>query len=421
MLKLTKALFSGVVVCVLVLLATGHRAHAQTGSQYSAGGEADGLRATVTVNNFLVVSQLADVGIPTASTTVDSLGDSTGYASYPYPGATVVSAEGLVESGGGPQLPPYPFYVESAWPGTPKASNSAGPYTIGSTSTANETNASATSSAAIGQLTTGLVTTTSKSGFDDAAQTLTAISQSAVDSVDLGVLRIGKVTAGAEVIAGPKGTPKATSTFHAEGITIDGITVGLDTQGLVLGGSSAPLPPDSSLSHALAQSGISVHYVAGYNSGGEVVSPGLRIDSTQNLPSGATAVISYFFGEAAAHAQLITQGAPAAVSAIVPMPPPSGSSGQVAPVAGGVAGAPSTPGSLATAGPQGQTIVGAQETSPAGEQGATVTGNPQVITSREPATFSSTGFYAILVLAAVAALGGAQLIRLFAVRQSWGR
>jgi hypothetical protein len=50
-----------------------------------------------------------------------------------------------------------------------------------------------------------------------------------------------------------------------------------------------------------------------------------------------------------------------------------------------------------------------------------VTGTPQEISATQPATFSSVAFYAILVLAAIAALGGAQLIRVFAVRQSWGR
>src|SRR2546428_735047 len=69
---------------------------------YRAVANADGTRVTVSAPGYLLVNTLFDTGAPTAQAVVDGLGNSRAFASYPYPGDTVVAAPGLVKGNGGP-------------------------------------------------------------------------------------------------------------------------------------------------------------------------------------------------------------------------------------------------------------------------------------------------------------------------------
>ena len=72
---------------------------------------------------YLLVNTLVDLGAPTAQATVDGFGTSRAFASYPYPGDTVVAGPGLLKGNGAPpQIPDYPLIVQTSYPSATSAS-----------------------------------------------------------------------------------------------------------------------------------------------------------------------------------------------------------------------------------------------------------------------------------------------------------
>ena len=111
-------------VVALPFLPTG--AHAQSGV-FRAVAEADGTRTTYALPGYLLVNTLVDLGAPTAQATVDGFGTSRAFASYPYPGDTVVAVPGLLKGNGAPpQIPDYPLIVQTSYPSATSASNGSG-------------------------------------------------------------------------------------------------------------------------------------------------------------------------------------------------------------------------------------------------------------------------------------------------------
>lgn len=409
---------------------------------YSADAEADGLRVGVAVNNFLVFSQLVDVGIPTASATLDSLGTSQAYASDPYPGSTVLSAGGLVASGGGPTPPPYPLYAASSYPQTPNASVGAGIVSLDAASSPSSSKASGDSGVAgLGPLSAGLVKSTA-STTSEASGAVSSVGDSVIEAVDVaGVLTIGKAESRAAVDVAPDGTATVTKSFVLQGVSVAGESISVDDRGITLAGSSTPLPDGSGPAAVLAQAGISLHYLQGYTNGGTVVSPGLRIDVSQNVSGVGEPVISYYLGQATADASSngvgSTAGGPVSgLSGNSPAPagatPPSASSGSSGPSAlsgsstaasagaGSSADSGGAPGSPAMAGAASGPVAGAGT----GSDGASPVAGGLPAGASRPAILARTqtswvGLYGILLLGALSALGGASLIRLLGVKLRW--
>jgi len=94
-----------------------------TGGVAVGTANASGIRASYDFPGFLVVDQFYDVGGPVAQANVNSSGAGTAFASFPYPGDTIVNAPALANVGTGQAFPfTYPLYVVTDGSLTPKAS-----------------------------------------------------------------------------------------------------------------------------------------------------------------------------------------------------------------------------------------------------------------------------------------------------------
>jgi hypothetical protein len=440
-----RALLGSIGGLVLAAAVVAGPAHADA-AVYQAGAEADGLRASVEVHHFLVVSDLADVGVPTASAAVDSLGDSQGFAADPDPGSTVLTAGGLVESGGGPQVPPYPLAVASSYPSSPSAAAGSGPYALRATSGPSSSSADASAGGGTtGPLTAGLVRAEASVAFSGGAARADASSVEEALEV-AGVLRIGEVRSSAAVVARPGRRPEAETSFAAEGVTVAGVSVGVGPKGLVAAGTDVPLPSDSALRQVLGNAGITVHYLRGAERDGVAVSPGLEIDVVRQVSGVGEPVARYLLGESAADASVgLAPGGEPGLAAGTTTGSASGSSAGAPPGAAprtpalGLPGASQAPAAGSTGGlsPASQApgaapaavAAGAGSSGsfgPAAATRATSPGLPRAtgggpVPPAVPAGASSSigGFYALLVLAAVALVGGSQLVRVLGVRLGW--
>ena len=206
-----------------------------------------------------------------------------------------------------------------------------------------------------------------------------------------------------------------------DGLTIAGQGVALTSSGLALAGSTTPLPPSDPLNQILSQAGIEVAYLAPAASGDGVVSAGLAVRMAIKPPTAAVTqptLVTLEFGRASASAH---GGA-------------GGFVGGGAPSAGADSGASGTAGlgsDLGPATPANTSLPGESSFAPAGVgsgfsgQGSaaspavknrTGTGRIAATTVVGPGTGS---FYLVLVVGALLALGGVQLIRFFGVRLAW--
>jgi hypothetical protein len=115
---------------------------------FGAVAAADAVRVTWIVPHAPASDTVLDAGGPSAQATLDSIGGSQAFASFPYPGENAVTAPALVAgaSGGQINLPAYPFWVGSTYPVAPKSESSSGPYAI----KAESTDTSSASSASVG-------------------------------------------------------------------------------------------------------------------------------------------------------------------------------------------------------------------------------------------------------------------------------
>jgi hypothetical protein len=400
------------------LHATGASADGPTGS-YTTTARADALRIGVSATGF-VVSSLADVSGPTAQARVDSLGTSVGFAAFPYPGDVIAGAPGLVTSLvvpklglPPPNLPPYPLAVSSQYPGQPaqKVDEPALSLTAESSVGSSAGHATATGADSDGNA-IGKAVANATSKVDSSGE-LVADAASTVESVTIsGIFRIGQVVATAHASSAGTGAPATRSSFSAEGMTVAGVPVELTEKGLVLAGSTVPLPPSSSVAQALAASGIDVQYLAPVTSPGDVRSAGFFVSVAVPSPTGNKFTVVYTFG-------IVRAGVDGSVGASAsPGPVSSAGSSEFAPAAGGVASLP----------PKAATGTGAislaPSVAPSPSSGLQTSAAPSAAGSRRTATgplstTSALSLYLVLVVGAAVAVSGSVLLRHFAVRLAW--
>src|SRR5687768_9628114 len=96
------------------LLPAVHGTAAERG--FGARASAAGFRLQLGATNFPLTPTPVDAGGPLAQASLDSLGNSQAFASFPYPGDVVVAFPGLAAGFGVPGVPPYPFSVASSYP-----------------------------------------------------------------------------------------------------------------------------------------------------------------------------------------------------------------------------------------------------------------------------------------------------------------
>jgi hypothetical protein len=386
---------------------------------YDAVARADAFRVGVTTTEFLV-ADIVDASGPTAQAEVDSLGKSVGFAALPYPGDTATTAPGLVASVVLPQvglppptLPRYPLATSSQYPGQPTASVNQPPVGLNAQSSASSSTAhSAASGAASGGNTVAKAAADATSKVDDAGKII-ADASATLESVTIaGVLRIGAVTATANVTRAVDGALVAGSSFNADGMTVAGVPVDLTDHGLVLAGSTVPIPPSSSVAQALKAAGIQMGYLAPTTSPGSVRSAGLMVSAAQQAPTGNKFVVTYTFGVADASVSSNVSGGPASST-------DAGAAGDNVPASSPIALSPAPHGAL------GATPVAVAPSGPSSSGGLRQTVAPptDLQTARRSvapvSTVSALSIYVVLVVGATVALSSSLLLRYFAIRLAW--
>jgi hypothetical protein len=366
---------------------------------FTAVAGADGVRTTVATKGFLLAERFVDGAAPTAQAYIDSIGNSTAFAAYPYPGETPLSLAGIIADPGRT----YPLMVSSRDGNPDPEPVDAGYYSLKATSTATSSSATATAGSGGDQGSTGLTRSKADVVVEDE---IIATGESTSEAMSFGtVLRVGRVYAQARVVL--HGEDAALSSqFHADGVSILGQAVGFDDHGLVLPGTTQPIDPN--LASALSASGVSVHYLAPSIDDDKhgIVSAGMEVTVTHEVTGpGQPSSVTYTFGRATARAVASASGsAPAGGRGT------SGSQTNPSPGVGTGGSGSSTPASISgsTAAP-----------TPAAAPTTPTRGGAGTVAATAAPGFSTFSFYVVLVVAAAAMIGAAQLIRILGVRLTW--
>lgn len=253
------------------------------GTLTSFGGKAsaDLIQASFSIPGFLIISNFFEGPGPTAQAAIDSLGSSQGFASLPYPGETATSVPGLLSTLTGKSLPSYPFIVSSSYPSNPSKQVDQPGYHLSSVSEATSTTATATAGE-------NLSTPSELGGFAKATVANTpegfVARSTAHTDVSSGGVVVSGVVATAEVRRSPSGTITKTSSLSIAGLSIGGVKIGVDNDGLTVLGSKVPVGVGGAVD-SLSVNGTKVTYLKPSASRDSVLSPGLQIETTQQLPA----------------------------------------------------------------------------------------------------------------------------------------
>lgn len=264
---------------------------------YFASAVADGVRLTLIAPSASLSDTAVDVGGPSAQATLDSLGTSRAFGSFPYPGETAVTSTGLVRTLSGAPAPDYPLYANSDHPIVPKQEIGSGIFALRAESTERRAAGSASVGLAVeGAGTLGLLR--SAATADATGDAVVSEATSTIEGVSIGPLRLARVMSTAMVSLGPDGQLTRKAGTEVIGATVAGTDVTIAADGLHAGDGAVPVPPAPPITAALAQAGITVEFVQAQDLPGGVVAPAVRI--TQEQESGTKLI--YLLGAAQASA-----------------------------------------------------------------------------------------------------------------------
>lgn len=381
-------------------------------------GEGDAMFVEVD-DTSLPLTPSVSASILSAQAAVNSLGQSTGFAGFPYLGSFLQLIPGTVNglaAGLIPPVPPLPGYAASSSPGVPSASESLGPYILTSQSSQFASQADSGFGLTAGNTGRPQMSATANSVANpDGSVTVSATS--GFDFGDFGPLDIGNVTSTESMTEQGSQAPTVTGTTDVGTVTVAGLKVGLDQNGLELLGNTLPLGAITgvvkTLDGLLSKAGVSVSvlpaqttYVPGTTTIQSVTSGGIQVKVTQNVPTQGIVTVTYVLGRATVSA--MDTAAPAlpessdlsgdGSSSLSTTPFSDGSSfGST----GGIVPSSPLPTPSTTA-----------NTTPAGSSPVSL-GPTRIVGSIGPSTES---FYLILLLAGLSLLVGSQIIRRLGLR-----
>jgi hypothetical protein len=262
----------------------------QAASTFSASAGGEIVRASVRLVPALLAEEILDPGAVTAQASLTSFGESTAFASTPYPGGVPVSAPGLVDGllGSTPGVPPeltqlvnvpdYPLIANSSFPDTPSSTVNLGPVSMDAQSRARE------SSATTGD---GVNRTVARVSADDTTDIVTATATSTIGGVDLGPLvQLGGVRSTTTVTQEADGDLQRTTDFTVASFSVLGTQLkvtrtGIELAGINLpGGLGAVVDPVQQLLASLQGQGTSIRFVDAQETTDGLISAGLVIQST---------------------------------------------------------------------------------------------------------------------------------------------
>lgn len=379
---------------------------------YTATADARLVAVDLTTVPGVLFDQIVDAGYDVAQAQLDSLGQSNGFASNPYPSETVVLLPGLVagltEGASSDVVPPYPLIASSSHPTAPDQRTSAGALVLEASSRAASSRAQATDS--IGR-------SVAEVGLDGSTGVVVARAETSLASLPLSsALTLHGIRSVAEARLTPAGEIERTSSFELAALTVLGQRIALAGGGLELGGEAVPVPGGTGallgpLLGALADQGTTVELLPAIETDDGITSGGLRITSRSvpppELAAGVEEVVT-----------AVTVGAStASVSGrVLPvLRPPSlevaGPGAVPAAPAGGIGGG--APGATSPATPSRATPPVGTAPATSGLTGSTPAASPIATIVGD---ISLGAFYPVLVAAGLVLVAAVNLFRRFAVR-----
>lgn len=295
-----------IVVSVLSLHLTASATAQTSPAGFSAIASATGASVAVVAPGLTVVDTIVDLGGGVAQAEVNSLGVSQAFAASPDPGELVLTGPGLIAGLSGLPFPnpEQPTVARSSYPSQPQASSAAGPYAVTATSEALRSDALALTGTDGADGDVAVRSRSTATGYVEEGSVVAA-AVAVAEPATFGPLVIGRVSSSVRVVVGPDGLPQVERSFHADGVTVDGVGVEITEDGLQVDGNAAPLET-SPVSEALADAGVEIQMLGGAEdaAAGTATSTALRVsvrhvltDGIPNVvPPGQEVELRYMFG-----------------------------------------------------------------------------------------------------------------------------
>lgn len=272
----------------------------------SASAQAEAVRVQVDSVGAPGTDRPVDFGFPSSSATVSALQGSSAQASLAYPGEIVLNGPGLCKVVL-PQCkaPDYPFIVESNFGTRNEAQATYGLTALEAVSQQWMSKGSAVSSQGDVNTAGGQNVSISTGTIDPDTGVAKAEGAAVTDAISFGdTLKIGSVHSTASVTQEPGKDPVRSSTLEVKGVTIAGQSVGITAQGLVVGADPTPLPAGNPFEQVLAQAGIKLRWLGGYETPDGIVAPSLEIVAQGQMPGlPAPSILTIRLGYASAAVQ----------------------------------------------------------------------------------------------------------------------
>ncbi|MBA0126554.1 hypothetical protein H0B56_13465 [Haloechinothrix sp. YIM 98757] len=380
---------------------------------------AQGVRMMASKSDDIFLSAPTGVAAPAAQSCVDyGLGESTGFASNPYPGANVVALPGLLGGQTGQEFPGYPAYVSSRHPGDPESSVSEDGYTLSSRSEETSTEARAGSghdeddagAAVAGARATSVVDPQESSSEATAASTTRPL-------VINDVLELGQVRSSAKAAVDSRGELSRTAELEVGRTRVGGQEVVVTPDGVEAAGEGIELPDGPDPNEVLEQAGVRVRYLDEVETPRGVLSAGVEVIAEQRVET-AVYTAHYTFGRAFAAADTVAEG-PAGAGADAEIP--AGVQGSGSPAVPEEQG-PAAAGAPEDAGGAGTGKAVSEGDAPEEARAPEAEAAPEEASTRlasEPMDMGMAGVYLVIVFGGLATVTGGTLLRLLGVRTRW--
>lgn len=288
-----------IVGAVPLQLASQARAQEASVLAFRGSAAASAVQLKVTIPGFPATDTPFDGGGPTAQASLSSIGDSTGFASFPDPGSLAVTLPGLVSGllgSGAAGLPPinlplpdYPLSISSNLGTRPDATLGAGPYVLEAHSEEKSTTAKATFGFSTGTAGNAALLTSNANMAVKDGNTVVASATTSFEGLTIGPLQIGQVISTAKMTMAPDGSVTPSTNMEIAALRIAGLPIAIGRDSLNILGVSTPLPINDTLKSLLGAAGIKMTVLAAQEFDDRVVAPALAIEMPVNLPVGTGA------------------------------------------------------------------------------------------------------------------------------------
>jgi hypothetical protein len=252
----------------------------------SATARAEAVRVQVDSVGAPGTDRPVDFAFPSSTAGVSGLAGSSALAALAYPGEIVLNGPGLCKLFV-PQcdVPDYPFFVDTQFGTKNDAKVQYGLTVLEASSRQFMSKGSAVTAQGDPATGGGQNASSSLGTIDPDTGVATAEAATVTDAVSFGdTLKIGSVHATASVTQEPGKELVRKATLEVKGLTIAGQAVGLTSEGLVVGDKPTPLPAGNPFEEALAQAGIKLRWLGGYDTTNGIVAPQLEITAQGQMP-----------------------------------------------------------------------------------------------------------------------------------------